>query len=457
MRKALLAAAFVFLSVTESFAYLVAVWIPPWEAAALASVQTQASRIHESNPVWYNLDANGGIVTNWNGENPTWRAAMTGTAIVPTLQNYVNGRWDGALVASLISTPAGREAHAERIAQLVRSKAYDGIDIDYESMPTTSRANLSAFVATLADKLHASGKRLSFVVHAKTSDRQNWNGPGAQDWVAIGAAADSVKIMAYDYHWSTSEAGAITPLDWLEQVTAYAVSVIPPSKVMVGLPWYGYDWQGTAGKTVKYAQAMDLARANNATITRDVNGEATFTYSGRTVYFQDAQAYRAKIDRIVQKFPHIGGFAHWAAGSEDPAMWAHAPSGHTAGWLPAQPGVVPAPTPSTDFAVDGPAVLTLAQGKAIDADYRLVALNGFAGGARVSVEPRSTFDGTVTVSSAMVAEDSPVTVNVSAAKNIVPGVYEFVVRFTNGATVRDHLLSVMITAAPVSRQRAARR
>ena len=322
MRTRILALAFLLLG-GNAFAYRMSVWIPAWDNLGLHSMQTNAGKVGESNPVWYLLAADGSITKAWNAEQPSLRAAMTGTDIIPTIQNYINGRFDGDAVASVISTPQLREAHAEALTQLVVTNAFAGIDLDYESVPATSRANFSQFVQLLAQKLHGARKQLSVTVHPKTSDSTTRNGPGSQDYAAIGAHADSVKIMAYNFSWSTSPAGPITPLAWLDSVVTYAESVIPSQKIFVGLPWYGYDWIASSGKSLLYTEAVALAQQNGATIHRDpASGEAVFNYAGRTVYFQDAIAYATKVDAVIAKHPRIGGFAHWRAGGEDPAIWA---------------------------------------------------------------------------------------------------------------------------------------
>jgi len=227
MRHRFFFAASLLLVVPSLFAARITAWIAPWDSSALTSIQLNASRLDESNPVWYSLSSTGSIVNNWNAENPTWLAAMTGTKVIPTIQNVVSGSFSGSLAESLLSTSTSREAHAQGIFDLVVNKAYDGIDVDYERVPATSRANFTAFISLLAGKLHVAGKKLSVTVYAKTSDAQNWNGSGAEDWVSLGSLADSIKIMAYDYHWSTSARGDITPLAWLDQVATYAESAIP--------------------------------------------------------------------------------------------------------------------------------------------------------------------------------------------------------------------------------------
>ena len=426
-----------------SFAWRNAMWIAPWDAASLSSIQTNAGALNESNPVWYEWKSDATLVAGWNAENPTWRAAMTGTLLMPTIQNLVNNSFDAAAVTTMLSSATTRDAHAEAIAQLVVTKAFDGIDIDYERVPTAQRANFTAFVTTLSQKLHAANKKLSVTVYAKASDKENWNGPGSQDFVALGKLCDSIKIMAYDYSYDGSTAGAITPLDWLDRVTAYAESTISADKIFVGLPFYGYDWTGTTGKTVTYASALKLAQTNGASIVRDANGEATFSYGGtHTVYFQDATAYQKKVDLLRQKHPRIGGLAAWVAGQEDPATWRIL---RDASYVSiAVPGVGASPLPA-DFAIVGPSSLTVSQGTTASAEFRLAAINGFAADAQVTVLSVGNFDGTLDASSQQLSPASSLTLRAGALSTTRPGTYALIVRVTSGSLSHDQTLTLTVT------------
>lgn len=419
--------------------YRTAAWIPPWDSAALTSIQQHAGKLDESNPVWYSLSSNGSIVTNWNAENPTWLAAMTGTRVIPTIQNLVNGSFNGTVVENLVSTAASRESHAQAIFNLVVSKSYDGIDIDYESVPTATRANYTAFIQLLGAKLDSAGKHLSVTVYAKTSDAQNWNGPGSQDYVALGAAADSIKLMAYDYHWSTSAAGAITPLTWLDQVTTYAETTIPAAKIMVGLPWYGYDWRGTSGTGVVYQKAMETARLNNATITRDPNNEATYTYSDHVVYFQDAAAFQAKTNLLSEKHPNIGGVTVWRVGGEDPAMWnvMQALRGGTS---------TPPQNVNPDFTVSGASTISARVAKPTNETYSITRVGGFSDPVNVTVEKITPFDATLTLSQSVLSGTTTSTnLRVTPSRDAALGSYQIRLRFTSGALVKELYVTVNVT------------
>src|SRR5207253_8390345 len=134
-------------------AYTTSVWIPTWDPNALTTVQRHAGAMTESNPGWYNLGSDGSIGRNSGAEDPTMRAAMTGTLLIPTIKNNAGGQFNGALVASVLGTAAGRESHAEALAQLVATKGFDGIDIDYELLPGAARGEVTNIVKLLATKL----------------------------------------------------------------------------------------------------------------------------------------------------------------------------------------------------------------------------------------------------------------------------------------------------------------
>ena len=435
-----------FLFAVPGYAYRTAAWVPAWDSNATTILQQQAGNLSESNPGWYYANADGTITITSSGIDSRLRAALSGTELVPTIKNYVNGSFDGAMMETIVASSTLREKHAEAIAQLAVVNAYDGIDVDYERMSAASKSNFTAFVNLLASKLHASGKKLSVTVYPKTSDADTWSGPGAQDWSAIGAAADSVKIMAYDYHWSTSAAGPIAPLAWLANVATYAGRTLPSGKAIMGLPWYGYDWLGTRGTGVTFAQATAKAQSAGATIARDVNGELTYTYSGRTVFFQDATSYQKKIDAILAANPAIGGFAHWRVGAEDPATWDHVASVKNSG----RTSIVRPMPVSSDFAISGPGSIDVTAGAAAQATFGYDAINGFAGAVDVTVRQIDEFPGTFAL------DPSTLTLTVWPSRKATAGTYRLEVVATSGALERTHIVNVTVAATSNDKRRSVR-
>ncbi len=148
-------------------------------------------------------------------------------------------------VEAAMATPEAMKTHIDAMVSIAVQDGVDGIDLDYESLMAKDREAFSVFVQKLADALHAKKLGLVMAVHAKESEPGNWDGAQAQDFAVIGKAADFVRVMTYDFHWETSEAGPIAPPDWVDRVMTFAKSEIPASKPGdLELPAYGYSWPG---------------------------------------------------------------------------------------------------------------------------------------------------------------------------------------------------------------------
>lgn len=304
-------------------------YVPYWDQQrGFATVRRHLSLFDEISPMWYSLDADARIVLS-DPENTvvdlrTVRFLQRqGIKVIPTITDLRNGDWHPELVSNMLSDPARRQAHVRRIADLVRAKGYDGIDVDYEDLKATDRGAYSAFVRELAEAMHAEGRLVTSSVYAKMSDAGDDPSNEAQDLRTIGAATDQVRVMTYDYHWETSPPGPISPANWVRDVIAWTVTQIPPEKVILGAVLLGYDWVGGYGTTVDYLQATALARRYHAPMRRTGDGSPWFRYlrEGRQheVWFEDAVSVRAKLE-VARKY-QLGGVFFWRLGGEDPAVW----------------------------------------------------------------------------------------------------------------------------------------
>ncbi|HEX2987685.1 MAG TPA: glycosyl hydrolase family 18 protein [Chloroflexota bacterium] len=166
----------------------------------------------------------------------------------------------------------------------VEEMGYPGIDLDLEGINAEDRDAFSDLVARAADALHKRGKMLTLAIPAKGSDvRTGWAGP--YDYAALGKSADMILLMTYDYSWPGGPPGSIAPQTWVDKVAAYAVSQMPAEKVLIGLAFYGYDWNKTLGgraKSLLYPQAAALAKQHETEIaTDDASRSGTFSYSAK--------------------------------------------------------------------------------------------------------------------------------------------------------------------------------
>jgi spore germination protein len=311
--------------------------VPYWNlAAGSQSVITNRGAFTGASPWIYSVDLDGGVVSQVPPESARQAAddvaklQKAGVPLMPTISNHRAGSWDSALIHRIIHDPGLRSRHVQAIVELVAKHHYAGVDIDYEELLAGDRAEFSAFIVQLASALHSRQKRLSVDVFAKTTDRGYDQRNLAQDYADLGAAADEIRIMAYDWHWSTSAPGAVAPLNWVSDVLHYAASQIPRPKIILGVPMYGYDWVGTKGELVSWIQAYQRSRANGSVVHWDKLAQTPwFTYESakgerHTVWFENAYSSSAKI--ALAKSVGVGGIYLWLPGDEDDLIWSRLPS-----------------------------------------------------------------------------------------------------------------------------------
>jgi spore germination protein YaaH len=253
------------------------------------------------------------------------RLRSLGIPLVPSIANVTDGRWAYRPVATILHDPAAMAQHIADIVTLVSRDGYAGIDIDYEDLKATDREAFTTFVTRLGGALHADNKILSVALFAKTTDVGEDQRNIAQDYAAIGAAVDEVRLMGYDYHWNGSQPGPIAPISWIREVLTYAKTQISPQKILLGIPVAGYDWVDIHGEEVTWQQCVDRAEAFKATVRYSGEHEAPwFRYTDaqgceHEVWFENADSTKAKLD-VVNRFG-IRGVYLWMYGGADGRTW----------------------------------------------------------------------------------------------------------------------------------------
>ena len=341
-------------------------WIPYYSIkTSLPAAINNADLIQEVMPFWYTLKYNGttklSVVTDlYKPANPSIPMEQTltslrnaGFLIIPTI---TDGTIENML-ASLMAKPSSRTQIVKAITDLVMANNFDGIDLDFEGFAfvdsnktwTKTAPLWTAFVKELSVALHAQKKLLSVSTPYLYDPTEKAKGYYVYAWAAIAPHIDRLRIMTYDY--SVARPGPIGPLAWTEKTVKYAVSIMPASKVYIGVPGYGRDWvtavtgicpsnvasvikPGAKAATFVMRDAQNLAATYGVVATyNEQYGERTFTYqksyngttagglstsctATRVAWYQDAQSYTARAS-LVEKY-RLGGLAAWTIGMEEP-------------------------------------------------------------------------------------------------------------------------------------------
>ncbi|MEN8651851.1 glycosyl hydrolase family 18 protein [Streptomyces sp. 21So2-11] len=307
----------------------VSAWLPYWDQeGAYQDALRHADQLHTVSPFWYQAVSAGRVDSHPGAGDKRvidglHRARI---AVVPTVMETMK---PGAL-AAIVTTPEHRATHIRTLLALAKSRDYDGLDLDYESIAATGdatyqqvRDGFSKLVDGLCDGLHALRKKCVITVFPKTATTGRiW------DYTALGRATDRLRIMAYNLHWASGKPGPLASVAWYDEMLRHAVAEVPRDKIELTLPAYGWDWaaDGTGGraKHVTWREAEALRLRTKAAYQFDpVSKTPYFTYldgkQQRVVWYQDARGVAAHLP--VLKRYGIKNTGLWALNFEDPGLW----------------------------------------------------------------------------------------------------------------------------------------
>jgi hypothetical protein len=189
-------------------------------------------------------------------------------------------------------------------------------------------------VTGVSGRLHAANPHWQVTVDTYTSSASNPN--DFFDVPALARATDGLFVMAYDMYSS----GAASPNSPLNAYSANVVQSMawyrwaaPPAKVILGVPFYGYDWP-TANNAPNASAAGNPAPVGYGRIRTaglptywDPRGSVPWTAyqvggQWHEAYYDNPQSLAMKA--YVADADGLGGVGIWALGMDgnDPAMMA---------------------------------------------------------------------------------------------------------------------------------------
>lgn len=260
-----------------------------------------------------------------------------GVRVVPTFQLFDSGSGAPKMSAFLGSATAQSTFISQALALMALRKA-DGAGLDFEPVGALAAhaPQYVAFVARFRKAIKARFPAATLVVATSA---------GATQELVQGVApyVDRQMVMTYNYHWAGSKVtGPIAPLDNATRTVklhiSRIVSWVPAGSILMGVPYYGYDWPVTSAvpnatvqsnktaygpvTSVTYAGARDFLAAH-PTVVRHydaLQGSGYYTYwsstykTYRQVYFEDERSLSAKYDYAISM--GLAGVGIWTTGND---------------------------------------------------------------------------------------------------------------------------------------------
>ena len=291
-----------------------------WDESSYESLKRNLDHLDWVIGEWSHLqDGPNPLVTDVHIPALNWiRVTRPQVRVLPMVQNLVNEKWEGNLLARSIADESHRQTLVNALTAFVQANKFAGICVDFEEPPQSAQANMLSFMQELHSAFAAKGL---LVVQAVPFDDPDWN------YKAYAAASDYLILMAYDQHWTGSDAGPVAAQDWFEQRLINRMHDLEASKTIIALGNYGYNWNdaNTNVDEVTFQEALITARESSAAPIFDpATRNPYFEYdeedeSHHKVWFLDAVTAYNQMRAASGYKP--AGFGIWRLGSEDPSIW----------------------------------------------------------------------------------------------------------------------------------------
>lgn len=254
----------------------------------------------------------------------------------------VVSQFNGNDIVSFLTSKAAQQKFMKSLDDMILAYPVSGVNIDIEYAGTNShtlRTPMSEFMKDLRTHLNSryDSVQLSIDMYAGASNNQSiW------DVAAIAPQVDYIVVMAYDFHRRTSpQAGPVAPLFggkemWDSDINQHLqefLTMVPAEKLLLGIPFYGYEWKTTSrdpqshtfpdsGSTAQITRVKQLLeRKEELRVEEGWNEEALSPYlsyieDGETyvLYYENSRSISYKLDYVNQL--DLGGVAIWALGYE---------------------------------------------------------------------------------------------------------------------------------------------
>jgi spore germination protein len=213
-------------------------------SASQPSLHAYASYLNQIPTDTFAINAAGKI----SGAAPVKALAFAhshGMQTFATVSNFGKSGFVPGIAEAIVNNPSHSARAIQEMLRVVGTYGYSGVNVDFEAVPHRDRVAFSAFIQAVAEAMRPAAYLTVLSVPAELEDNPNDSWTGAFDFKALAPNVDILQLMTYDENGPWGPPGPVAGLDWVEPCVQFAVSVVPSSKISLGIPVYGYDWNLT--------------------------------------------------------------------------------------------------------------------------------------------------------------------------------------------------------------------
>lgn len=306
--------------------------------AGIEDALADTKGLNTISPTWFSVADNSGNLNSIASADYVNYAHQRGLEVWALLDNFDQNVDD----MELLSHTSSRENLENQLVNAALQNGIDGINVDFEQIPTDVGEHYIQFIRELSVKCRTNNLVLSVDNYVPKGYNTHYHREEQ------GIMADYVIIMGYDEHFAGSyEAGSVASYDYVKEGIEETLRDVPAAKVINAVPFYTRLWNETPKTEEELAEEQGTEAANypmNVTsealgmeeaVQRVSEAGATATWDdtvkqnyaewtgddGSTykIWLEDASSLEVKLG--LMKDNKLAGTAAWKLGFETSDIW----------------------------------------------------------------------------------------------------------------------------------------
>ncbi len=243
--------------------------------------------------------------------------------VVEPGRDSTTGKFDPEVVRRFLANPVARATALRQLREAVVTYGLAGTTLDLENFNPALQAQVLTFAQQLHDTMHSMGKLATQAIAAGDPDAYIRR---------AGVVNDKLFPMLFDEHYAGGDPGPIASQRFYTTQAQRFARLVPPSKLILMIGAYGYDWNDAEAVALHRAEPSDfqetMAAARGKLQPRprfdpvSMNPYMQWTTPDSTdhvLWYLDAvTAYN---EMLVGHSLGVAGHAIWHLGGEDPSLW----------------------------------------------------------------------------------------------------------------------------------------
>jgi spore germination protein len=235
---------------------------------------------------------------------------------------------------NLLLSEEYQDNNVEQLMEIIKNKGYLGLNMVFNYLSEGSQQLYQNYVNKLSKRLRQEGLVFLISINYDVNNSNSQIDILQIDYSALSDSADGLLFLKFLWGMNDNPPSPVSNINHVESLISYVSTMVPSDKIIIGIPFLGYDWQlpfvqnKTTALLMSIHAVLQLAYDTGTSIQYDETSQTPFYYYNQmnigipidhVVWFIDARSLEGLFD-LVKKYSLVGS-GIWNIMYYYPQLW----------------------------------------------------------------------------------------------------------------------------------------